>query len=364
MSKNNLKRDAVGLLKSLIKIKSYSGEENETAHLIKSFLAQKGIAINRKGNNIWAWNRDQRAGLVTILLNSHIDTIRPSAGWTIDPFKPLIKDDKLYGLGSTDAGAALVSLIATFLYFNQHDALPFNLIISATAEEETSGKNGLVSILNDLGKVDLAVVGEPTNMKMAIAEKGLMVLDCISHGKSGHVAHDVAENAIEKAMKDITWFHNFKFPEESQYLGPIQMRVTMIEAGVQHNIVPDRCKFTVDVRTTDVYSNKEILDIISKHIISKITPRSIHLNASRINQDNLLVQAAHAIGIELFVSPTTSDQAVIDAPSVKIGPGNSKRSHTSDEFIELHEIENGIDEYIKLLEKYAQLLKDMNKSGE
>jgi len=358
MINKELKIEAIELLKNLIKAKSFSTEEDDAAQIIENFLKQKGVHCYRKGNNIWAWNRDHRDDTFTILLNSHIDTVRPGPDWKIDPFEPVIIDGKLHGLGSTDAGGALVALIATFLHFDHKVDIPFNLIISATAEEETSGENGIASILDDLGKIDLAIVGEPTNMRLAVAEKGLMVLDCTAQGKSGHVVYDFGENAIETAIKDINWLHSYKFANESLTLGPIKIKVTMIAAGRQHNIIPDSCKFTVDVRTTDAYSNEEILKIIEKHITSTITPRSINLNASQIAQDHLIVRAARSIGMELFISPTTSDQALIQADSVKIGPGCSEQSHTPDEFIELRAIEQGIDIYIKLLDTYAQLLKD------
>jgi acetylornithine deacetylase len=349
MNKQQLKKEAIHLLKDLIAIQSFSGSENDVAQLVYDYLLNKNIQMKRKLNNVWAVNKYFNSGRPTILLNSHLDTVKPNSEWSLDPLEPVTKDGKLYGLGSNDAGGALVSLVACFLYFN--------LILSATAEEENSGKNGITAILNDLGEIDLAIVGEPTQMNMAVAEKGLMVLDCYAEGKSAHVAHNVGENAIVKAINDINWFHTFKFPEESQFLGPVKMSVTMIKAGIQHNIIPEICKFTVDIRSTDRYGNQEVLDIIKKHISSRIEPRSIRLNPSAISMDHFIVKAATDLSIKAYGSPTTSDQAVIPVDSVKIGPGDSIRSHTADEYIEIGEIENGIDLYIKLLERYGRLVK-------
>jgi len=254
-------------------------------------------------------------------------------------------------LGSNDAGGSLVSLIATFLHFNKKENLKYNFIIAATAEEENSGKGGVKSILSELGKIDFAVVGEPTEMKMAVSEKGLMVLDCTAKGKAGHSARDVGENAIVNAIKDIAWFHSFKFPNVSKTLGPIKMTATIIHAGSQHNVIPDTCKFTVDVRTTDAYTNEETLEIIRKNLKSEVIPRSTRLNASGIDKNHLLVHAAKKLGIETFGSATSSDMPLLKVPAVKMGPGKSERSHTADEFIFLKEMEDGISIYIKLLEE-------------
>lgn len=352
--KATLKQDALDLLKQLIRIESFSKQEDETARLIEQFFNQRDIPVNRKRNNIWAFNRHFNNDLPTVLLNSHHDTVKPNAGWTIDPFLPQIKDGKLFGLGSNDAGGALTSLIAVFLHFYDRQDLPFNLAIAATAEEENSGRNGVESILTDIGDIDLAIVGEPTEMHLAVAEKGLMVLDCLVTGKAGHAARNVGENAIDKAVDIIQWFRTFQYANKSEFLGPVKMTVTMIEAGVQHNIIPDTCKFVVDVRTTDAYSNKEALAIIREHVSCEVTPRSTRLNSSRIAQDHPLAIAARKLGRKTFGSPTTSDQGVIPYPSVKIGPGRSERSHTADEFIYLSELAEGIDIYIELLESYAK----------
>lgn len=350
MNPEQLTSEAIGLLKELISLESFSGQEDKTADAIERFLAKHGAKSFRKGNNVWARNADFDPAKPTILLNSHHDTVKPNAGWTLDPFQPTVKEEKLYGLGSNDAGGALVSVIATFLYFHARKNLKCNFVVAATAEEENAGKNGVVFVLPDLGKIDFAIVGEPTEMKMAISEKGLMVLDCTAKGKAGHAARDVGENAISNAIRDIEWFHTYKFPKVSETLGPVKMSVTIINAGSQHNVIPDTCKFTVDVRSIDSYTNEEILEIIKKHVKCEVVPRSTRLNASGINPDHLLVQTAKKLGIETFGSATSSDMPLLKVPAVKMGPGKSERSHTADEFIWLKEIGEGIGIYVKLLE--------------
>lgn len=345
------------LLKELISRESFSAQEDKTAGAIEKFLAKHGVKTFRKGNNVWARTAGYNSALQTILLNSHHDTVKPNAGWTLNPFQPIVKDEKLFGLGSNDAGAALVSLIATFLHFNSKKNLKYNFIIAGTAEEENSGKGGVVSVLADLspsgggagGGISFAIIGEPTEMKMAVSEKGLMVLDCTAKGKSGHSARDVGENAIVNAIKDIEWLHSFRFPKISETLGSVKMTVTIISAGSQHNVIPDTCKFTVDVRTTDAYTNEETLEIIRKNLKSEVIPRSTRLNASGVDKNHLLVQTAKKLGIETFGSATSSDMPLWGIPAVKMGPGKSERSHTADEFIWLKEIEDGIKIYIKLL---------------
>jgi acetylornithine deacetylase len=353
-----LKREAILLLQELITIPSFSGQEDKTADKVHTFLQKAEISTKRKMNNVWAENKHFKAGWPVLLLNSHLDTVHPNDSWQSDPFKPQIRDGKLFGLGSNDAGGSLVSLMATFRYFYPRRDLNYNLIFAATAEEENSGVDGIESILPELKNIELAVVGEPTGMKMAIAEKGLMVLDCTAPGKAGHAARNEGENAIINAMKDLEWFHSYQFPRESELLGPVRMTVTAIEAGRQHNIIPDSCKFTVDIRTTDSYTHEEILEIIKKHIISQMEPRSTRLRPSKIELNHPVVQAAEELKIPLFGSPTTSDQAVIPFPSVKMGPGESERSHTADEFICLTEIEEGIERYINLLEKLNTILEN------
>lgn len=353
MTIDTLTYEAIELLKELISIESFSTQENKTADALEKFFQKHRVKTFRKGNNVWAKNKKFDPAKQTILLNSHHDTVKPNSGWTLNPFQPIVKDEKLFGLGSNDAGGALVSLIATFLFFYPKENLKYNIILAATAEEENSGKGGVESILSELGKIDFAIVGEPTEMHMAIAEKGLMVLDCTAKGKSGHAARDVGKNAIVNAIKDIEWFHSFKFQKVSETLGPVKMTVTIINAGSQHNVIPDTCKFVVDVRTTDSYTNEETLAIIRQHVKSKVIPRSTCLQASGIGKNHLLVETAKKLGIETFGSATSSDMPHLKVAAVKIGPGKSERSHTTDEFIWLKEIEEGIKVYIKVLESIA-----------
>ncbi len=340
---------AIDLLCHLITTPSLSREEEQTAGIIESFLREQGCTTFRKGNNVWVRSMiDEK--LPVILLNSHHDTVKPVASWTRDPFAPAFENGKLYGLGSNDAGASLVSLMMTFLHFEKQKNRNYNLIYAATAEEEITGKNGIALILDDLGPLDLAIVGEPTQMQMAVAEKGLMVLDCETIGKTGHAARNEGVNAIYLALDDIEWFRTFKFPESSQLLGDVKMTVSVINAGYQHNVVPDNCKYVVDVRTNEHYKNADALAIISEHMKnSKVTPRSTHINSSSIPKDHPLVQRGLSQGLSAFGSPTTSDQARIPYTSIKIGPGDSARSHTADEYIVPDEIKNGIDTYIQLL---------------
>ncbi len=340
---------AFHLFNQLISTPSMSREEDKTAALIYNFLEAEGANPQRKFNNVWVKSIIS-SDLPTIILNSHHDTVKPSASWTMDPFHPHEIEGKIYGLGSNDAGAALVSLMASFLALKDKPARPYNLIFAATAEEEVSGKNGIESILTELGKLDLAIVGEPTQMQMAVAEKGLMVLDCISKGISGHAARNEGVNAIYKAIEDIEWFRTFQFPRESGLLGPVKMSVTQISAGSQHNVVPDDCSYVVDVRTNEFYKNEQALQIIRKHMKnSEVIPRSTRINSSFIPMEHPLVVRGLSLGLQYYGSPTTSDQALIPCTSIKIGPGDSARSHTADEFIRIDEIEKGIEIYISLL---------------
>ena len=345
----DLQEKAIALLKQLIATPSLSREESDTAVLIEDFLKAEGVELNRFGNNVWAKNLHFDAAKPTLLLNSHHDTVKPNAGYTRDPFSPEVEEGRLYGLGSNDAGGCLVSLLATFLHFQGRDDLNYNLVVAASAEEEISGKEGIEKLIPELPKIDLAIVGEPTQMHMAIAEKGLMVLDCKATGKAGHAAREEGENALYKAMKDIDWFRTYSFPKVSESLGPVKMSVTVIEAGKQHNVVPDECRFVVDVRTTDAYSNLETLEIIREHVDCEVNPRSTRLNPSGISADHPLVKAGLALGRSTYGSPTLSDQALMPFPSLKMGPGDSARSHTPDEYIYLSEIEEGIKIYIELL---------------
>jgi acetylornithine deacetylase/succinyl-diaminopimelate desuccinylase-like protein len=346
---HNLYHKSIDLLQELISTPSFSKEEDKTAILIKKFLQAEGANPNRFLNNIWAVNNNYNPALPTLLLNSHHDTVKPNPAYTKDPFQPTLSNGKLFGLGSNDAGGPLASLICTFLHFNKQENLTFNVVIAATAEEEISGKNGVEAIWDKLPKIDFAIVGEPTLMKMAIAEKGLMVLDCIAHGKAGHAAREEGVNALYIALDDINWFRNYKFAKVSEALGPVKMSATVINAGQAHNQVPPECHFTVDVRATDAYSLEEILDTVKANVRSEVNARSLRLRPKGIDKNHPLVLAANKLGIETYGSPTTSDQALIPAPSVKMGPGDSARSHSADEFIYLKEVEEGIEGYIRLI---------------
>ena len=346
-----LTEDAIVLLQKLISKQSFSSEEDETALLIMQWFSTHNIKFDSHNHNIWAKNKFFDDSKPTILLNSHHDTVKPNNGYSRDPFKPEIIEDKLYGLGSNDAGGCLVSLLSLFTYYYNDDSLKYNLIIVASAEEESSGQNGLNSVLPLLPKIDFAIVGEPTLMQLAIAEKGLLVLDCYAHGKAGHAAHGLGDNAIYKAMEAIKWIKTFQFPKESETLGKVKMTVTQINAGSQHNVIPADCHFVVDVRVTDKYSNQEVLDIINEHMDVEIKPRSLRLNSSSISAEHPIIKAGVSMGRDIYGSPTLSDQAVLSCTSLKLGPGDSLRSHTADEFIYIHEIKEGIQIYIDLLSK-------------
>ncbi len=342
---------ALSLLKQLIAIPSVSRNEDETADLIFSTLKENGFSPERKGNNVWVKSFISD-NLPTILLNSHHDTVKPSASWTYDPFIPTEIDGKLYGLGSNDAGASVVSQIMAFFELSKQTTRtrPYNLIYSATAEEEVMGEGGVISVLPLFGKIDLAIVGEPTQMQMAVAEKGLMVLDCKTLGKTGHAARNEGINSIYLAMEDIEWFRTFQFPNESETLGKVKTSVTIVNAGTQHNVVPDTCTFVVDVRTNEHYTNEQALNIVRNHMKhTEVTPRSLRHNSSHIPINHLLVKRGQELGLTYYGSPTTSDQTVMRLTSMKIGPGDSARSHTANEYIEIEEIKNGIDTYIRLL---------------
>ena len=345
---NQLSDAAVDLLIRLIKTPSLSREEADTATLIQGFLTAHGVAAQRQKNNVWAVSQYFDSAKPTILLNSHHDTVKAGAGWQYPPVGAVLEGDKLIGLGSNDAGASAVSLLATFLYF-QDKLNAFNLICAITAEEEISGTNGIRSVLPGLGKIDLGIVGEPTGMNLAIAEKGLLVLDCTAHGKTGHAARDEGENALYKAVDDIRWLRHHQFPKVSPLLGPVKTTVTQISAGTQHNVVPDCCAFVMDVRTNELYQNQEIIDFLRENMRSEIVPRSTHLNSSRISENHPLVRKGVAMGKRTYGSPTLSDQAMMPFETVKMGPGESARSHTPDEFILVSEIRAGIRDYIELL---------------
>lgn len=350
-----LTNDSIELLKQLIAIPSFSREENLTADLLQRFLKSKGVMPFRMLNNVWARNKHYASGKPTILLNSHHDTVKPNSGYTNNPFEAIIKDGKLFGLGSNDAGGCLVSLLATFMYYYDKENLPYNIVYAASAEEEISGLNGIEVILPELENLEFAIVGEPTQMHLAVSEKGLIVMDCTAHGKSGHAAREEGENAIYKALKDINWFITYKFPKVSETLGPIKMSVTVIHSGSQHNVVPDKCDFVVDVRVTDAYKNEEIFEIIKQHVTCDVKPRSLRLTPSSISMEHPIVKAGIKLGRETYGSPTTSDQALMNFPSLKLGPGFSGRSHTADEFIYLSEIEEGVQLYITMLNQVLGL---------
>ena len=348
--KKQLKEQAIALLKNLIETQSFSSKEEGTALLIENWFKGYNIPFQRSKNNIWATNKYFDQSKPTLLLNSHHDTVMPNKGYTKDPFKAIVEDGKLYGLGSNDAGGCLVSLMATFTYFYQKPNLNYNLVIVASAEEESSGKNGLNSMLSLIPKIDVAIVGEPTLMQLAIAEKGLVVFDAKVVGKSSHAAHPNEDNPIYNTINVLEWFRDFKFEKTSETLGDIKMTVTQINAGKQHNAVPSAVDLVVDVRVNDAYSNQEIAALLEKEAPCELTPRSLRLNSSSIPLEHPLVQSGIALGRTTYGSPTLSDQAALNCPSLKLGPGDSRRSHTADEFIYLSEIEQGVEIYIELLE--------------
>ncbi|WP_292011187.1 M20 family metallo-hydrolase [Chryseobacterium sp.] len=350
-SLEELKSNAVELLKKLIEIPSFSKDEYNTSVEIESFFTKHQIPTKRFKNNIWAVNKHFDEAKPSLLLNTHHDTVKPNKAYTLDPFVAIEKEGKLFGLGSNDAGASLVSLAQTFLHFYEAEDLQYNLVIALTAEEEISGLNGIEALFPQLPNVVLAVVGEPTQMNLAIAEKGLLVIDGEMKGTPSHAAHPNDDNSIVKCMEDLHHILSFKFPKVSDYLGEVKVTLSGIHAGVQHNVVPESCTFTLDVRVTDEYSNKEAFEIIQSQMKSNLTARSFRLNSSKIEMDHPFVQAGIAVGRTTYGSPTSSDQAIIPCTSVKIGPGDSRRSHTADEFIFIDEIGEGIEIYIKILEK-------------
>lgn len=353
---HQLQEQAIALLKQLIATPSFSKEEDQTAAVLEQFLHAQQVPANRYLNNVWAVNLHFDPAKQTILLNSHHDTVKPNKGYTLDPFTPVEKDGRLFGLGSNDAGGPLVALIATFLYYYDRTDLPFNLLLIASAEEEISGRNGVEALLPVLAEqhsqivIDSGIVGEPTQMQMAVAERGLMVLDCLSHGKAGHAARNEGENALYKALADIEWFRNYQFPKVSDLLGPVKMTVTVIETENRaHNVVPAQCKFVVDVRVNELYTFEEVLDVIRTHVACEVQPRSTRLRSTSIALDHPLTRAGIALNRSYYGSPTTSDKALMPFQTLKMGPGDSARSHTADEYIYTDEIKEGIALYIQLL---------------
>lgn len=352
MNQHKLTSQAIALLKDLIEIPSFSSEEDKTAARLEEWFKTHDIPYTRTDNNIWATNKHFDEGKPTLLLNSHHDTVKPNNGYTKDPFKTIVEDGKLYGLGSNDAGGCLVSLIATFTHFYEKKNLAYNLVLVASAEEESSGDKGLNSMLSVIPKIDVAIVGEPTLMQLAVAEKGLVVFDAKVKGTPGHAAHPNKDNAIYNCINVLKWFKDYTFEKRSPVLGEVKMTVTQISAGKQHNAVPAAVDLVIDVRVNDKYTNAEIEKILKQRSpCTSITARSLRLNSSSIPLDHPLVEAGVELGRRTYGSPTLSDQAVLTCPSLKLGPGDSTRSHTADEFIYVAEIEEGIDIYIKLLDK-------------
>jgi acetylornithine deacetylase len=350
-----MEEGAIALLQRLIQTPSLSKEEGNTALLLEKFFQSQKITFQRKANNVWAYNKNFDHALPTILLNSHHDTVKPNQGYTRDPYSPYIEDGKLYGLGSNDAGGSLVCLLSAFNYFYDKE-LPYNLLIAATAEEEISGKNGIELLIPEFPELDLAIVGEPTLLKMAVAEKGLLVVDAVVKGKAGHAARNEGENAIYKALDDLNLVKKFSFKKSSAYLGENKVTATIIQAGSQHNVVPDTCTYTLDVRVTDAYTLEEALTELKEVLIADLQPRSLRLKSSAIDSNHPILLAGKKLGLECYGSPTLSDQALIPYPSIKIGPGDSARSHTPDEFIHVQEVREGIKLYIDLLQTYFDLI--------
>ncbi|MCI2227943.1 M20 family metallo-hydrolase [Polaribacter sp. MSW13] len=347
-----LTEKAILLLKSLIKTQSFSTEEEQTAALIEAWFIEFKIPFKRTKNNVWATNKYFDESKPTLLLNSHHDTVYPNSAYTNDPLKAFVKDGKLYGLGSNDAGGCLVSLIATFTNFYAQENLKYNLVIVASAEEENSGPNGLNSMLSIIPHIDVAIVGEPTLMNLAVAEKGLVVFDAVVEGTPSHAAHPNDNNSIYNTIEVLQWFKDFKFEKTSDALGDVKVTVTQINAGKQHNVVPAHTSLVIDVRVNDAYSNQEIAAILQEQSpCTTITPRSLRLNSSSISTEHDLVKAGIAMGRETYGSPTLSDQSVLSCQSLKLGPGDSTRSHSANEFIYLTEIEEGIQIYVELLNR-------------
>ena len=341
--------DTLGLLTGLIRIPSFSREEAEACDYLENWLKDNGFSdIHRVGNNLWM-ESEAPSVKPTVLLNAHIDTVRPSGGYTRDPFSPDLEDGKLYGLGSNDDGGSLVALLEAYSVLSSKTQ-PYRLVFSATAEEEVCGKGGFDLLLTQIGKIDFGVIGEPTGMDMAVAEKGLLVLDCTARGKSGHAARNEGVNAIYEAIKDIDWFRSYQFPKVSEYLGPVKMSVTMVAAGSQHNVVPDECRFVVDVRPNGMYSNIELLGLIKDSVGCEVKERSTRIGSSHLPEDHPVVKRGLSLGLQPFGSPTTSNQALCPFPTLKIGPGDSSRSHGPDEFIMLDEISRGVAIYVELLD--------------
>lgn len=349
--------ELVELLKGMVAIPSLSREETAVADYVETWLKrvlaanamESAVELHRKGNNVWLEQPGRGDSRPVVLLNGHIDTVKPAAGYTREPFAATVEGDTIYGLGTNDDGASVVALLGAFFALIERPQ-PYRLIWSATAEEEVCGSNGIELIVPEIGPVALGVIGEPTGMQMAVAEKGLLVLDCVAHGVSGHAARSEGVNALYKALDDIDWFRTYQFEKVSEFLGPVKMTATMIQCGSQHNVVPAECSFVVDVRPNGLYSNVEIVETIKAHVGCDVNPRSLRHNSSSIDVAHPIVRRGLSLGLAAFGSPTTSNQTVVDFTTIKIGPGESSRSHTADEFIRISEICNGVGTYVKLLD--------------
>lgn len=348
MEQAQLLSDAISLLQKLIATPSISREEVHAADVFENELKSYGLDYERKGNNLWCIPPQMEAGKPTLLLNAHIDTVKPVASWTRNPFEPTLEDDTLYGLGSNDCGGGLVTLLQVYRYFLKHES-PYNIIYLASAEEEVSGANGISSVLPLLPHIDVAIVGEPTGMQPAVAEKGLMVVDMTARGKSGHAARNEGVNAIYEMIDDLAWIRQYQFRKESEFLGPTKMTVTVIHAGTQHNVIPDECTAVIDIRTNEFYKNEYVFEFLRSHLHSEVKARSFRLHSSHIDINHPLVQKCLRMGKKPFGSPTLSDQALMSFPSFKMGPGESSRSHSADEYIRISELEQAINEYIELI---------------
>lgn len=348
MEQAQLLSDAISLLQKLIATPSISRDEVHAANVFENELKSYGLDYERKGNNLWCIPPQMEAGKPTLLLNAHIDTVKPVASWTRNPFEPTLEDDTLYGLGSNDCGGGLVTLLQVYRYFLKHES-PYNIIYLASAEEEVSGANGISSVLPLLPHIDVAIVGEPTGMQPAVAEKGLMVVDMTARGKSGHAARNEGVNAIYEMIDDLAWIRQYQFRKESEFLGPTKMTVTVIHAGTQHNVIPDECTAVIDIRTNEYYKNEYVFEFLRSHLHSEVKARSFRLHSSHIDINHPLVQKCLRMGKKPFGSPTLSDQALMSFPSFKMGPGESSRSHSADEYIRISELEQAINEYIELI---------------
>ena len=347
MEYNTLTLKAVELLKELIGTPSISRNEDKAADILEKYMQVNGLDTKRKGNNVWSTSKNFDAGRPTILLNAHIDTVKPADGWQHDPYKASMEGEKLYGLGANDCGGGLTALLHVFLEIERKGGSPrYNLIYMASCEEEVSGKEGIESVLPLLPPISFAIVGEPTGMQPAIAEKGLMVIDATAHGKAGHAARNEGDNAIYHAMKDIEWLSKWQFPKQSPLLGPVRQTVTIVNAGTQHNVIPAECTFTIDVRSNEFYTNEEIFEFFKEHLTSELKARSFRLSSSHISEEHPFVKRCVEMGLKPFGSPTLSDQALMPFPSLKLGPGESARSHTADEFIKISEIDRAITQHL------------------